>query len=142
MRAAARAVSRRRAVLVTLGAGWSGYGGIGILANPRAGTTQMLTDITRWVPMTALGWLWVAAGAVAVLAGLVVRCPRVQAAGYSALAATAALWGAAFTIAAPRHPTASGSACIWVAIAVGIVWVSGMDDPLPPHLRKAAARWR
>jgi hypothetical protein len=136
MRAAARTISARRAVLVTLGTGWAGYGALGILTNPRAGTVQMLDDITRYVPMTVLGWLWVTAGAVAVLAGLVVRCPRVQAAGYAALAAVAALWGAAFTIAVAQYPTAVGSACIWVAIAGGIVWVSGMDDPLPAHLRK------
>ncbi|MFI6700329.1 hypothetical protein ACIBJC_15350 [Streptomyces sp. NPDC050509] len=139
MRAAARTVSRRRAILVTLGAGWLGYGVLGILANPRQGTTQLLADITRWVPMTALGWLWVAAGAVAMVAGAAVRCPRLQSAGYAALAALAGLWAAAFTIAIPRTPTASGSACIWVAIALAVVLAAGMDDPLPAHLRKARA---
>ncbi|MGW2261459.1 hypothetical protein ACWCXE_27195 [Streptomyces sp. NPDC001780] len=137
-----RLFSRRRAVLITLGAGWAGYGALGILGNPRGGTDRMLEDITRHVPLHVLGWLWVAAGIVALAAGLVVRCPRVQAAGYAALAAPAGLWAGAFTLAVPRFPTASGSACVWVAIAVGIVWVSGMDDPLPAHLRKAAGRWR
>ncbi|MFJ2176243.1 hypothetical protein ACIQVO_17345 [Streptomyces sp. NPDC101062] len=34
MRAAARTISRRRAILVTLGAGWLGYGALGMLTNP------------------------------------------------------------------------------------------------------------
>ncbi|MFD7428397.1 hypothetical protein ACFV6Z_15315 [Streptomyces sp. NPDC059818] len=141
MRAAARSVSRRRAVLVTLGAGWLGYGALGILINPREGTTALLGDITRWVPMAVLGWLWVVAGAVGIVAGLVVSCPRVQAAGYAALAALPGLWAAAFTLAISDAPTASGSACIWVAIAVAVVLVAGMDDPLPPHMRKGRSTW-
>lgn len=137
MRAAAgRKISHRRAVLITLGAGWLGYGAVGILSSPRVGTTELLSDITRWVPMTVLGWLWVAAGTIGIAAGAVVSCPRIQAAGYAALAALAGLWAAAFTIAIPRAPTAAGSACIWVAIAMAVVWVAGMDDPLPEHLRK------
>ncbi|MEU1219237.1 hypothetical protein [Streptomyces microflavus] len=139
MPGAARGVSRRRAVLVTFGAGWCGYGALGILANPRQGTTELLSEITRWVPMTALGWVWVTAGAIAIGAGLVARCPRIQAAGYAALASVAGLWAAAFSMAIPQSPTASGSASIWVSVAVGVVWVSGMDDPLPRAVRK---RWR
>ncbi|MFD6531594.1 hypothetical protein [Streptomyces sp. NPDC060184] len=132
-------VSRRRAVLVVLGAGWAGYGALGILASPRAGTSDLLAEITRWVPMPVLGWLWVTAGTVAIGAGLVTNCPRVQAAGYAALAAVAGLWAAGFVLAVPRAPTASGSASIWVAIALAVVVVSGMDDPLPRAIRK---RWR
>lgn len=139
MLGAAPGVSRRRAVLVTLGAGWCGYGALGILANPRRGTTELLSEVTRWVPMAALGWVWVTAGAVAIGAGLVTRCPRIQAAGYAALASVAGLWAAAFTLAIPRAPTASGSASIWVSLAVAVVVVSGMDDPLPRAIRK---RWR
>ncbi|MYZ38349.1 MULTISPECIES: hypothetical protein [unclassified Streptomyces] len=130
--------SRRRAILITLGAGWAGYGALGILANPRAGTTQMLDVITRWVPLSVLGWLWVTAGTVAIVAGMLVRCPRWQAAGFTGLAALAGLWAAAFTTAVPKYPTASGSACIWVALALAIVWLSGLDDPPPAHLRKGA----
>ncbi|MFJ8221396.1 hypothetical protein [Streptomyces griseus] len=132
-------MSRRRAVLVTFGAGWCGYGALGILANPRQGTTELLSEVTQWVPMAALGWVWVAAGIIAIGAGLVVSCPRIQAAGYAALASVAGLWAAAFTLAIPRAPTASGSASIWVSVAVGVVVVSGMDDPLPRAVRK---RWR
>jgi hypothetical protein len=139
MPAATGGFSRRRAILVTLGCGWTGYGSLGILANPRSGTVQLLDDITRWVPIAFLGWLWVAAGVVGILSGLAVRCPRIQAAGYSALATLAGLWAAAFTIAIPSDATASGSACIWVSIAIGVVLVAGMDDPLPAHIRKARA---
>ncbi|MFF2640304.1 hypothetical protein ACFVUB_10975 [Streptomyces niveus] len=133
-------ISRRRAILVALGAGWAGYGGLGILLNPRADTTRMLDHITRWVSMPALGWMWVSAGAVGILAGLVLRCPRIQASGYAVLAAVAGLWGAAFTLAIPAYPTAAGSACIWVGIATAVVLAAGMDDPPPAHLRKAR-RW-
>ncbi|MFE9851143.1 MULTISPECIES: hypothetical protein [Streptomyces] len=132
-------VSRRRAFLVVLGAGWCSYGAAGVLANPRAGTGELLAEITRWVPMPVLGWLWVTAGAVAIGAGLASNCPRVQAAGYAALAAVAGLWAAGFVLAIPRAPTASGSASIWVAIALAVVVVSGMDDPLPRSIRR---RWR
>lgn len=141
MRAAVRAVSRRRAFLVVVGTGWAAYGMFGILANPRAGTTQMLDDVTRHVPLPVLGWLWVVSGIIAVASGSAVHCPRIQSAGYAALAALAGLWAAAFTIAVPRYPTASGSASVWVALTIGILIVAGMDDPLPAPLRKKVGRW-
>lgn len=137
MRAAVLRVSHRRAFLVILGIGWAGYGGIGILGDPRYGTSRGLADITRYVPMEVLGWMWVATGLLATGAGLLVRCPQVQAAGFTALAVPAALWGAAFTLAAfTAYPAASGSACAWVAMALGVLIVAGMDDPLPRHLRR------
>lgn len=136
--AAARRPSRRRAFLVTLGIAWMGYGGLGIVRDPRYGTARGLAHLTDYVSLVSLGWMWVAAGAIAVVAGLVVACPRIQAAGFTALATPAALWGAAFTIswASGGYPAAVGSAFGWVGFALGVLWVSGMDDPLPPHLRK------
>ncbi|ARF75672.1 hypothetical protein B7C62_28015 [Kitasatospora albolonga] len=138
MRAVPRPVrSLRRAFLITIGLGWAGYGGIGIINNPRYGTSRGLAHITRYVPLDMLGWMWVVCGAVAVVAGLLLACPRWQAAGFVALAAPAALWGAAFTTSAiGTYPQAAGSACGWAAFAIGILWVSGMEDPLPSHLRK------
>lgn len=130
-------ISRRRAFLATVGVGWLGYG-IGIVLDPRYGTARGLGEVVRWVPLDALGGVWIGAGLLAVVASLLTACPRVQAAGFSALATPAALWGASFTItwAQGGFPSAGGSACAWVAFALGILWVSGMDDPLPPHLRK------
>jgi hypothetical protein len=121
---------RRAAYLVTIGLGWTGYG-TGIVVDPRYGTARGLVSITRYVPLNVLGWLWVAAGVLAVVAGLTLRCPRWQAAGFTALAVPATLWGAAFTSAWARggYPSASGSAAAWVAMALGIYWVSGMVDP-------------
>ncbi|MFJ9573562.1 hypothetical protein [Streptomyces bacillaris] len=138
MRAVPRPVrSLRRAFLITIGLGWAGYGGIGIINNPRYGTSRGLAHITRYVPLDMLGWMWVACGAVAVVAGLLLACPRWQAAGFVALAVPASLWGAAFTASAVgTYPQAAGSACGWAAFAIGILWVSGMEDPLPSHLRK------
>ncbi|WP_416975672.1 hypothetical protein [Streptomyces sp. 4F14] len=135
--AAAGRFSHRRAFLVVIGAGWAGYGGLGIIGNPRYGTMRGLADITRYVPMDALGWMWVVCGAFAALAGLLVGCPRAQALGYVALAVPAGLWAGAFAAsAATTFPEAVGSACGWGAFTVGVVLVSGMDDPLPRHLRK------
>lgn len=134
---ARQAFSRRRAFLVTVGVGWAAYGGLGIINRPRYGTSRGLADVTRYVPMDALGWMWVACGLAAALAGLVVNCPRIQALGYAALAAPAGLWAGAFSAAAAGpYSEAIGSACGWGAFTIGVVLVSGMDDPPPPHLRK------
>ncbi|MFH8797044.1 hypothetical protein [Streptomyces sp. NPDC017941] len=130
-------VSRRRAFLVTVGLGWAGYGGLGIIGNPRYGTARSLDHITRYVPLDLLGWMWVACGLAAAAAGLVVRCPRIQSAGYTALGVPAGLWAGAFAVAAAStYPEAVGSACGWGAFTIGVVLVSGMDDPPPAHLRK------
>ncbi|MFE6487992.1 hypothetical protein ACFVGN_34360, partial [Streptomyces sp. NPDC057757] len=137
--AAHAAFSRRRAFLVTVGAGWALYGGLGIVDNPRYGTARGLLDITRHVPggLNTLGWMWVVLGTAAVLAGLLVNCPRVQAFGYTALAVPAGLWAGTFAAAAATtFPEAVGSACGWGAFTIGVVLVSGMDDPPPPYLRK------
>ncbi|MFC8124643.1 hypothetical protein [Streptomyces sp. NPDC057302] len=135
--AARPAFSRRRAFLVTVGVGWALYGGLGIVDNPRYGTARGLVDVTRYVPLDVLGWMWVACGIAAALAGLVVNCPRLQAAGYTALGFPAGLWSGAFTVsAATTYPEAVGSACGWGAFTIGVVLVSGMDDPLPIPFRK------
>ncbi|MFB6948884.1 hypothetical protein ACFCXP_04545 [Streptomyces niveus] len=130
-------MSNRRAFLVTVGIGWAGYGGLGILLNPRYGTSRGLDHITQYVSMTLLGWGWVVLGTLAVLAGFIVRCPRIEAAGFVALAMPAALWGTAFlTATVTGYAAAIGSACGWLGFAGGVLWVSGMDDPLPRELRK------
>jgi hypothetical protein len=135
--AARSAFSRRRAFLVVVGLGWAGYGGLGIVDNPRYGTARGLADLTRHIPLDALGWMWVVLGCTAALAGLVVNCPRVQAVGFVALATPAGLWAGVFTAAAAgTFPPAVGSACGWGAFTIGVVLVSGMDDPPPPYLRK------
>lgn len=133
-----RSFSHRRAFLIVVGLGWAGYGGLGIIGNPRYGTARGLADVTRYIPMDVLGWMWVACGAVAALAGLLVDCPRIQALGYVGLAVPAGLWAGAFSAAAASSfPPAVGSACGWGAFTIGVVLVSGMDDPPPPYLRKA-----
>ncbi|MET9479893.1 hypothetical protein [Streptomyces sp. NPDC006638] len=128
---------RRRAFLITIGLGWVGYG-TGIVSDPRYGTARGLGHIVRHVTLDTLGWGWVACGLLAVLAGAVAGCPRIEALGFVALATPAALWGAAFTItwAGGGFPSAWSSACAWVAFALGILWVSGMDETPAEHLRK------
>ncbi|MEY2249288.1 hypothetical protein AB8A21_41320 [Streptomyces sp. BF23-18] len=135
-----RRFSHRRAFLMVLGLGWAGYGGLGIIGQPRYGTARGLAELTRHVPggLDTLGWMWVACGTVAALAGLFVGWPRVQALGYVALAAPAGLWAGVFSAAAAStFPPAVGSACGWGAFTIGVVLVSGMDDPPPPYMRKA-----
>ncbi|MET7944297.1 hypothetical protein [Streptomyces sp. NPDC005302] len=138
--AARRPFSHRRAFLVVLGLGWAAYGRLGIIDNPRYGTARGLADITRHIPggLDTLGWMWVVLGASAVVSGLAANCPRVQAFGYVAIAVPAGLWAGAFAAAAATtYAEAVGSAAAWGAFAIGVVLVSGMDDPPPPHLRKA-----
>lgn len=122
---------RRRATLATLGTGWTGYGTFGVLADPRYGTSRGLGVITDRIPMSVLGWVWVICGILAIIAGIAPRATRLQAAGFTALATPAALWGTAYLIAtiSGTYPKGSGSACGWLAFALTIVWVSGMDDP-------------
>lgn len=134
---------RRRAVLATLGGGWAGYGIFGVLGDPRYGTSRGLDSITRHVPMSVLGWVWVVCGAVAVIAALAPRAHSIQSAGFTALATPAALWGTCFTVAtiSGAYPKGGGSACGWLAFALSIVWVSGMDDPPPTGREKARTWW-
>ncbi|GAA2474959.1 hypothetical protein GCM10023100_53640 [Actinocorallia cavernae] len=95
-----------------IGIGWSLYGGLGIVGQPRYGTARGLAGVIKYVPLDALGWMWVALGLVAALAGLVVNCPRMQALGFAALGVPAGLWAGAFAeAAATTYPSAVGSAC-------------------------------
>ncbi|MFK0173431.1 hypothetical protein ACIQU5_32075 [Streptomyces sp. NPDC090306] len=128
-----RRVSRRILFLGALGCGWIGYG-LGIVTDPRYGTSRGLAPINRHVPMECLGWMWVVTGGISLLSALVFR--RAQPAGFAALATPAALWGVAFTVtwAKGGFPSASGSACAWLAFAVAIYAVSGLTDP-PPRVR-------
>lgn len=132
---------RRRAFLFTLGTGWAGYGAIGVLSDPSYSRSRGLTAITAHVPMSVLGWVWVGCGALAMMAGACGRWPRMADAGFTALAVPAALWGAAFTVAAvTTYRQAAGSACGWVSFALAVVWAAGMDDP-PPEKREGDPPW-
>ncbi|NED75287.1 hypothetical protein G3I51_23785 [Streptomyces sp. SID9944] len=134
---ARRTLSRRRAFLIVVGIGWAGYGSLGILHDPRYGTTRSLDSILRYVPLDVLGWMWIALGAFAALAGLAVGWPRLQSAGYAALAVPAMVWAAVFSWSSiTDFPQGAGSACGWAGFAAGVFIVSGMDDPLPRPLRK------
>ncbi|MFG2722724.1 hypothetical protein ACGFW5_31160 [Streptomyces sp. NPDC048416] len=117
------------------GLGWAAYGYLGILNDPGYARSRSLDYLTAHVPLTLLGWGWVVCGLVAVLAGLVAS--HRQSVGFGTLAVPAAVWAAAFTISASRgYGPAAGSAAAWVSFAILITMVSGMEDPLPPHLRK------
>ncbi|MFD7791039.1 hypothetical protein [Streptomyces sp. NPDC059759] len=142
MMAAAVRRWRRRAFLATLGGGWTGYGFLGVLGDPRYGTSRGLDVVTERVPMSVLGWVWVVCGCLAMVAALSPRMHGLQAAGFTALATPAALWGTAFLVAtvSGAYPKGGGGACGWLAFAVSIVWVSGMDDP-PAAGREKVRAW-
>jgi hypothetical protein len=118
VRAAVRAVGGLRpAALAVLGIGWIVYGR-SISTDPTYGRARGLAGITRYVPLGTLGWVWVAAGAVAVLAGLGRRMSY-QAPGFAALATPAALWGVTYarTALTGGYPSAGGSAAAWLSFA-------------------------
>lgn len=134
MRAAVRLVGGLRpAVLAVLGLGWAWYG-YSITADPGYARARGLAGITRYVPLTTLGWVWVAAGAVAVAAALVRHWRiRWQAAGFAALAGPPLLWGITYARAAidgTGSESAPGSAGAWLAFAVAIVLVAGLAEPV------------
>lgn len=128
---------RRGAYLITMGAAWVGYGA-GIISDPRYGTARGLAALTRHVPLSALGWVWIACGGLAVLAGAWAH-PRSQAGGFALLAAPAGVWAIGFTLAwaGGGFPSASGSAFGWAGYTLGILWVSGLVEP-PRRLRERA----
>ncbi|WP_043256112.1 hypothetical protein [Streptomyces sp. Tu6071] len=133
---------RRRAFLATLGTGWAAYGAIGVLGDPSYSRSRGLTAITAHVPMGVLGWVWVGCGALALVAAARPCWARLHDLGFAALAAPAALWGAAFTVAAvTTYRQAAGSACGWLAFALGVVWAAGMDDPPPAEKREEGGTW-
>lgn len=120
-------LGRRGAFLLTLGAAWVGYG-YGIASDPRYGTARGLSHITKYVPLEALGWGWVACGVLAMAAAAAGL--RWQPLGFAAIGLPAGLWGAAFTVtwASGGYPSAWGSAAAWCGFALSIVWVSGMQE--------------
>jgi hypothetical protein len=119
----------RPAALAVLGVGWVVYGR-SISTDPTYGRSRGLAGITRYVPLSDLGWVWVAAGAVAILAGLGRRM-RYQAPGFAALAAPAVLWGFTYarTAITGGYPSAGGSAAAWLAFAAFVVLTAGMAEP-------------
>ncbi|MCX5326263.1 hypothetical protein [Streptomyces sp. NBC_00120] len=130
-------LGRRGAFLVTLGAAWIGYG-YGTVSDPRYGTAQGLSDVTKYVPLEALGWGWVVCGALGVVAAL--GGLRWQPFGFAAISTPAGLWGTAYTVtwASGGYPAAWASAAAWCGFALSIVWVSGLQEC--PH-SKGVSQW-
>ncbi|MFZ3595021.1 hypothetical protein [Streptomyces sp. BH104] len=130
-------LGRRGAFLVTLGVAWIGYG-YGIASDPRYGTARGLAHITKYVALDVLGWGWVVCGVLAVAAA--VAGLRAQPLGFAAIGVPAGLWGAAYTVTwgSGAYPPAWSSAGAWCGFALGIVWVSGMQEC--PHTQ-GVPRW-
>jgi hypothetical protein len=133
MRAAVRAVGGLRpCFLDAMGLGWSCYG-LAIILDAGYARSRGLAGLTRYVPISALGWLWIGAGMVAVVVATVqARRPTRQGPGFAALTVTPALWGLNFArtaIVSHDFSSAGGSAAAWLAFAVGLIIVSGMAEP-------------
>jgi hypothetical protein len=129
MRAAVRLVGGLRPVaLLALGAAWIVYG-VRIVVDARYGVGRGLASITRYVPLSTLGWVWVAAGIVGVVSGLL-PVYRWQADGFAALVAPAVLWGVTnLRAACTGYPAASGSAAAWLGFAAFALCTAGMVEP-------------
>jgi hypothetical protein len=130
MRAAVRLVGGLRpAGLIVLGLAWISYG-YRIVVDERYSVARGLASITRYVPLSTLGWVWVGAGAIGVLGGLLRSFPW-QSAGYAALVTPAVLWGVANARAAMNgYPAATGSAAAWLGMGLFTLLMAGTVEPL------------
>lgn len=129
MRAAVRLIGGLRpAGLIALGLAWIAYG-IRIVIDDRYSVARGLVSITRYVPLSALGWIWVAAGVIGVVGGLA-RADSWQNPGFAALVAPAVLWGVANARSASTgYPAASGSAAAWLGFALFTLLMAGTVEP-------------
>lgn len=129
MRVAVRlAGGLRPAALICLGLAWIAYG-YRIVVDQRYSVARGLANITQYVPLSTLGWVWVAAGVIGVAGGLVGSFVW-QSAGFTALVAPAVLWGVAnLRTAATGYPAASGSAAAWLGFAAFTLCTAGMAEP-------------
>jgi hypothetical protein len=130
VRAAVRLIGGLRpAGLIVLGLAWCAYG-YRIVIDERYSVVRGLASVTRYVPLSTLGWVWVAAGAIGVAGGLLRSAPA-QAAAFAALVAPAVLWGVANARAAcTGYPAASGSAAAWLGMGLFTLLMAGTVEPL------------
>jgi hypothetical protein len=114
--------------LATSGISWVCYG-LSITVQPRYGTVRGTSVLLDLMCMTAWGWLWVVAGAVA-LAYALVR-PGRDLVGVAAAMAPPLLWSAAYTISAVsgRSAVAWGSIAPWASHAALIAIVAHLTRP-------------
>ncbi|MFC1410520.1 hypothetical protein ACEZCY_14780 [Streptacidiphilus sp. N1-12] len=118
-------LGRRGGYLLTLGSGWVGYGA-SITVNARYGTSRGIAILTRVAPIPFWGWLWIAAGLLAITAGLR-RGALIDTIGYVCISIPPALWGAAYAVAwyTGAYQPVWGSAIAWLSEVGGFVIVSG-----------------
>ncbi|WP_329140859.1 hypothetical protein [Streptomyces sp. NBC_00670] len=123
-----RRLSWRGLALATSGVSWICYG-LSITVQPRYGTVRGISILLDLMCMTAWGWLWIIAGAVA-LAYALVR-PGRDLVGVAAAMAPPLLWSAAYAISAAsgRSAVAWGSIAPWASHAVLIAAVAHLTRP-------------
>lgn len=118
-------LGRRGGFLLTLGSGWVGYGA-SIALNARYGTSRGIAILTHVAPVTVWGGFWIAAGTMAVTAGLR-RGQLIDNLGFICISVPPMFWGAAYAAAwyTGAYQPVWGSAIAWLAEVGGFLIVSG-----------------
>lgn len=108
-------LGRRGRILLAFGLMQVLYG-YGIATDPRYGVVRGVGVLTRMLPMSAWGGLWMACGAVAVVMAWEIRSSR-DSWGYAALTLPMSLWSGANFVAwvSREYPQAWTSVCTWGA---------------------------
>jgi hypothetical protein len=123
-----RRLSWRGLALATSGISWICYG-LSITVQPRYGTVRGISILLDLMCMTAWGWLWIIAGAVALVYALV--RPGRDLVGVAAAMGPPLLWAAAYALGAAsgRSAVAWGSVAPWASHAVLIAVVAHLTRP-------------
>lgn len=130
-----RALGRRGAILLSYGTVWALYG-YAQLVTPQA--DQRGLDLAlQLLPLHVWGWLWIGAGAVALVAAWVPQ--GVDWPGFLALPLIALPWWLSYMTAWIQgvFPRGWVVAAVWAAIAVPVLVVAGWREP--PRVKRLAS---
>lgn len=130
------AVSRRGAFLALFGVVFIliGYSYLNIPASSKPFLQAYLRTALSIAPIEVYGWLWIVAGSVALLGGIIRRLDWL---GFGAAVMLPLLWVAIYFDAQwqDKSPRAWVSALVYLALAGAIALVAGMSDPLHKRSR-------
>lgn len=125
-----RMLGRRGAILLSYGTVWALYGyGILISPLPNQPGLQLATDL---LPLRAWGWLWIAAGLIALFSAWLPQ--GVDWAGFLALPLIVLPWMLSYFTSWLQGDFPRGwiASAVWAAIAVPVLVVAGWREPARP----------
>lgn len=131
-----RALGRRGAILLSYGTVWSLYG-YAQVASP-APDQRGLALATQMLPLTAWGWMWVAAGLLAIAAAWMPQ--GVDWFGFVGLALIVLPWVTSYlaTWILGDFPRGWVAAAVWAVIAVPVIVVAGWREaPRPKRVESS-----